>query len=150
MLGVGVVLTSTVLCRIHRYGPSFNANHEENRSLNNGPISLPVSRSDDVDQTICLAVDMCYSGFGVLTIAQGFIYSWQQLAVLRVFLGVFEGALLPATLFLLQVWYTRFEFHKRQAAYYLVGIASSGLSGLLAYGIEKMDGTAGIEGWRWM
>lgn len=94
--------------------------------------------------------DILSSAFGVLTIAQGFIHTWQQLAILRVFLGLFEGALLPATLFLLQVWYTRFEFHKRQAAYYLVGIASSGLSGLLAYGIEKLDGTAGIEGWRWM
>ncbi|KAK5168292.1 uncharacterized protein LTR77_006861 [Saxophila tyrrhenica] len=93
--------------------------------------------------TVCLC-------FGVLTIAQGFIHSWGALAALRVMLGVFEGALLPATLFLLQVWYTRFEFHKRQAAYYLVGIASSGLSGLLAYGIEKMDGTAGIAGWRWI
>ena len=38
----------------------------------------------------------------------------------------------------------------RQAAYYIVGIASSGLSGLLAYGIDKMDGIAGIAGWRWI
>lgn len=87
--------------------------------------------------------------FGVLTIAQGFVRSWATLALLRVLLGVFEGAFLPATLFLLAVWYTRFEFHRRQAAYYLVGIASSGLSGLLAFGIEKMDGTGGLEGWRW-
>ena len=36
------------------------------------------------------------------------------------------------------------------AVYYLVGIASSGLSGLLAYGIEKMDGDQGIAGWRWI
>ena len=89
-------------------------------------------------------------GFGVITIAQGFIHNWPSLAILRAVLGLFEGALLPGTLFLLQVWYTRFEFHKRQAAYYLVGIGSSGLSGLLAYGIERMDGTAGIDGWRWI
>ena len=43
--------------------------------------------------------DILHSAFGILTIAQGFIHSWGQLAVLRVFLGVFEGALLPATLF---------------------------------------------------
>lgn len=48
------------------------------------------------------------------------------------------------------MWYTRFEFQKRMAGYYLVGIASSGLSGLLAFGIEKMDGTAGLAGWRWI
>lgn len=93
--------------------------------------------------TVCLL-------FGVVTIAEGFIHNWGSLVALRLLLGAFEGALLPGTLFLLQLWYTRFEFAKRQAAYYLVGIASSGLSGLLAYGIEKMNGTAGIDGWRWI
>jgi hypothetical protein len=39
------------------------------------------------------------SAFGVLTIAQGFIQDWGSLAALRVLLGVFEGALLPSTLF---------------------------------------------------
>ena len=43
--------------------------------------------------------DTYFGAFGILTIAQGFIHTWGQLAILRVFLGVFEGALLPATLF---------------------------------------------------
>jgi MFS family permease len=89
-------------------------------------------------------------GFGAITIGQGFLKHWGELAACRILLGVIEGAFLPASLFLLQVWYTRFEYQKRVAAYYLVGIGSSGLSGLLAYGIEKMDGTAGIAGWRWI
>ena len=38
----------------------------------------------------------------------------------------------------------------RYAAFYVLGIASSGLSGLLAYGIEKMEGDAGIRGWSWI
>ena len=38
----------------------------------------------------------------------------------------------------------------RYAGFYVIGIASSGLSGLLAYGIEKMEGDAGIRGWSWI
>ena len=51
---------------------------------------------------------------------------------------------------MLSVWYPRYEAHKRLAAFYVVGIASSGLSGLLAYGLEQMEGTDGIRGWRWI
>lgn len=32
----------------------------------------------------------------------------------------------------------------------MLGITSTGLSGLLAYGIQTLDGTAGLEGWRWI
>ena len=39
---------------------------------------------------------------------------------------------------------------ERLAAFYVVGIASTGLSGLLAFALEKMDGTAGLAGWRWI
>lgn len=38
-------------------------------------------------------------GFGVITVAQGFIHDWGSLAALRAILGLFEGALLPGTLF---------------------------------------------------
>lgn len=93
--------------------------------------------------TICLL-------FGVITIGQGFVHHWGELALCRVLLGLFEGFFLPGSIFLLQVWYTRFEFQKRMAAYYVIGIGSSGLSGLLAYGIEKMDGTENLAGWRWI
>lgn len=48
------------------------------------------------------------------------------------------------------VWYTRYETHKRLASFYVLGIASTGFSGLLAYGIEKMNGSANLAGWRWI
>jgi hypothetical protein len=33
--------------------------------------------------------------------------------------------------------------------FYAAGALSGAFSGLLAYLIEKMDGIAGLEGWRW-
>ena len=72
------------------------------------------------------------SAFGLFTLSQGFIQSWGALAAIRFMLGLFEGLMLPSTLFrkifrprltkmsiilirgeVLQVWYTRYEFHKR-------------------------------------
>ena len=88
--------------------------------------------------------------WGAVSIGQGFVYSWGALAVCRVLLGLLEGGLVPGCIYLLSIWYVRFEVHKRIAAFYSLGIASNGISGLLAYGIEKMEGDASIRGWRWI
>ncbi|KAK5323449.1 hypothetical protein LTR93_005503 [Exophiala xenobiotica] len=88
--------------------------------------------------------------WGIITIGQGFCHSWGALLACRVLLGFLEGGLIPAAMFLISVWYTRYEAHTRLASFYVVGIASTGVSGLLAYGIENMDGDAGLEGWRWI
>ncbi|KAK5192635.1 hypothetical protein LTR99_009611 [Exophiala xenobiotica] len=88
--------------------------------------------------------------WSVITIGQGFCHSWTALAVCRALLGLLEGGLVPGVLYLLGCWYTRYEIGTRIAAFYVIGIMSAGISGLLAYGLEKMDGTAGIRGWRWI
>ena len=47
-------------------------------------------------------------------------------------------------------WYTRYELQVRVAGFYVIGNVSTGLSGLLAYGIERLAGTDGLNGWRWI
>lgn len=42
------------------------------------------------------------------------------------------------------------EVAKRNAAFYLLGSFFAGFGGILAYGVSKMDGIAGREGWRWI
>lgn len=88
--------------------------------------------------------------WGAVSIGQGFVQSWVLLAVCRLLLGLFEGGLVPGCMYLLSVWYLRYEIHKRIAGFYSLGIAANGLSGLLAYGIEQMEGADGIRGWRWI
>lgn len=46
--------------------------------------------------------------------------------------------------------YTRKEIASRMAIFYSGNIMASALSGIIAAGIFKMDGTLGIAGWRWM
>ena len=86
----------------------------------------------------------------MITIGQGFVKSWEALAVCRALLGLLEGGLVPAATFLLSVWYTRYEIQVRFGGFYVIGNASSGLAGLLAYGIEKRAGEDGLAGWRWI
>lgn len=88
--------------------------------------------------------------WGIITICQGFVKSWGTLALCRALLGFLEGGLVPAAMFLLYNWYTRYEIQARIAGFYVVGNASSGLAGLLAYGIEKMAGDSGLNGWSWI
>jgi hypothetical protein len=54
-----------------------------------------------------------------------------------------------AGLYLLSCWYTKFEVAKRYSVFYFVGSIASALSGILAYGLQQMEGVQGIRGWRW-
>ncbi|KAK5231482.1 hypothetical protein LTR96_009381 [Exophiala xenobiotica] len=88
--------------------------------------------------------------WGIITICQGFVKTWGELLLCRLLLGFLEGALVPSAMFLLFNWYTRYEIQARIAAFYVIGNASSGLAGLLAYGIEQMAGDNGLNGWSWI
>lgn len=89
-------------------------------------------------------------GFGLVVLGFGFVQNWTVLTGLRVMLGAFEACFFPSALFLVSMWYVRREVAKRNAFFYLVGNSVGGFGGVLAYGLQQMDGTAGLEGWRWI
>jgi hypothetical protein len=41
------------------------------------------------------------------------------------------------------------EVARRYSVFYFVGSIASALSGILAYGLQQMEGVQGIRGWRW-
>ncbi|CRG87188.1 putative transporter C1002,16c [Talaromyces islandicus] len=88
--------------------------------------------------------------WGATMIGFGFAPNWSVLAGLRVILGCLEAGFYPGCIFLLSAWYCRYELHKRNAGFYLIGSFASGFGGILAYGFMQMDGLAGISGWRWI
>ncbi|KAF7324885.1 High-affinity nicotinic acid transporter [Mycena kentingensis (nom. inval.)] len=93
------------------------------------------------------AVTLCW---GVVMIGMGFVKSWNQLAGLRVVLGIFEAASFPSSAYLLSTWYTRYEVGKRNAMFYLISSVSTAFAGILAYGLQQMSGLGGLSGWRWI
>lgn len=50
----------------------------------------------------------------------------------------------------LTLWYCRHEIQLRQAMFFSAASIAGAFSGLLAFGISKMDGVGGLEGWRWI
>lgn len=81
---------------------------------------------------------------------QGIVKSYNQLLVTRIFLGLTESGFFPAASYLLTTWYCRFEVQTRMACFFSAASLAGAFSGLLAFGIEKMEGIGGLEGWRWI
>lgn len=50
----------------------------------------------------------------------------------------------------LTMWYCRHEIQFRQALFFSAASVAGAFSGLLAFGISKMDGVGNLEGWRWI
>lgn len=85
--------------------------------------------------------------FGLVVIGFGLAKNWTTLVGLRILLGAFESCFFPSALFLVSMWYTRREVAKRNAFFYLLGNSVGGFGGVLAYGLQQMDGVQGHPGW---
>lgn len=88
--------------------------------------------------------------WGAVMIGMGFVQKWEDLAALRVILGILEAGFFPSCVYLLSTWYTRYEVGKRYSFFYLLGCVASAFAGILAYGLMQMDGLSGLTGWRWI
>ncbi|KAJ2912718.1 hypothetical protein MD484_g7692, partial [Candolleomyces efflorescens] len=68
----------------------------------------------------------------------------------RVFLGLTESGLFPGITFYLSLWYRRQDVAKRIAIFFSAATIAGAFGGLLAYGIEHMEGIGGLHGWQWI
>ncbi|KAF8529114.1 MFS transporter [Hysterangium stoloniferum] len=88
--------------------------------------------------------------WGTVTTLSGFMKNFGGLIAVRLFLGLCEGGLLPGMVLYLSSIYKRNELQLRIGIFYASASLSGAFGGLLAFGITKMDGVRGIEGWRWI
>ncbi|GKZ39790.1 hypothetical protein AbraIFM66950_001220, partial [Aspergillus brasiliensis] len=70
-------------------------------------------------------------------------------------MGSVQGSFLkagffPGAVYLVTQWYPPNVIQQRLAILYTASAISGAFSGLLAFGISKMDGIRGIAGWRWI
>lgn len=80
----------------------------------------------------------------------GICQDFKTLVVARFFLGVAEAPFYPGALYMLSLFYTKKEIATRISILYTANICGTAFAGLIAIGVFKMDGTAGLEGWRWL
>ena len=88
--------------------------------------------------------------WGIVTVCQGVTKSFAGLVTCRVLLGVFEAGFLPGSIYLISMYYKRYELQLRVSLFFSASILAGAFSGLLAYGIAHMGGVANYGAWRWI
>ncbi|KAL9101212.1 MAG: hypothetical protein Q9163_003494 [Psora crenata] len=109
--------------------------------------------------------------WGVVTVCQGLTRSYAGLVVCRVLLGLFEAGFFPGCMYLISMYYKRYELQWRFNLFFCTSILSGAFSGvthpsahpvwllpnadplrlqLLAYALANMAGIGGYNGWRWI
>ncbi|KAH8901167.1 putative MFS nicotinic acid transporter Tna1 [Thozetella sp. PMI_491] len=88
--------------------------------------------------------------WGICTTLTGIVQSYSGLLAVRFFLGLTESGLFPGITFYVSLWYPRQNAQLRLALIFASASMAGAFSGLLAYLIGKMEGVAGLEGWRWI
>ncbi|KAG4410573.1 hypothetical protein IFR04_016292 [Cadophora malorum] len=88
--------------------------------------------------------------WGVVMICFGFVHDWKALTALRILLGALEAGCFPGQYYLLSMWYSRYDMHKRFSIWYLIGVLGSAFGGIFALLFTQMAGLAGYGAWRWI
>ncbi|SMR46440.1 unnamed protein product [Zymoseptoria tritici ST99CH_1E4] len=88
--------------------------------------------------------------WGLVMTCTGFVQGFSGLCITRVLLGLFEAGFFPGAILIISRWYLPHESQTRIAVFFTASAFAGALSGLLAYGIVRMDGVGGYEGWRWI
>ena len=68
----------------------------------------------------------------------------------RIFLGLTEAGLFPGVTYYISLWYKRDEQAMRVAIFFSAATVAGAFGGLLAFGIQNMEGIAGLHGWAWI
>jgi MFS family permease len=88
--------------------------------------------------------------FGVITLCTGFVRTWQQMIVLRILLGAAMAGIFPGLSYLISTWYPRREQQLRFAFMQSGEVIVLATGSLVNYGLNRLNGRGGLEGWRWM
>ncbi|KAF3911174.1 hypothetical protein AA313_de0209198 [Arthrobotrys entomopaga] len=87
---------------------------------------------------------------GGITIATGFVKSAGGLYAARFCLGIVQAGVFPGVNYILSCWYRRSELGFRSAIFFSAAAISGSFGGLLAYGLQQMDGIGNRGGWSWI
>ncbi|OJD27884.1 hypothetical protein ACJ73_00722 [Blastomyces percursus] len=89
-------------------------------------------------------------GWGIVMTLTCVVKNFAGLVVTRFLLGVFEAGFFPGAVWTISRWYLPHETQTRLAIFYTASALAGAFSGLLAFGLAKLDGIGGLEGWRWI
>ncbi|THH16012.1 hypothetical protein EW146_g4559 [Bondarzewia mesenterica] len=88
--------------------------------------------------------------WGLIMTLMCLVNSFAGLIVARLFLGFAEAGLFPGITYYISLWYPRRKQARRVAIFFSAATVAGAFGGILAYGIEKMEGLGGLHGWQWI
>ncbi|KAL6302068.1 MFS general substrate transporter [Sparassis latifolia] len=88
--------------------------------------------------------------WGLVMLSMAFVKNFGGLITARVFLGITESGLFPGVTFYLCLWYPRATQAQRVSIFLSAATVAGAFGGILAFGIEKMNGLRGLAGWSWI
>ncbi|APA09610.1 hypothetical protein SS1G_06231 [Sclerotinia sclerotiorum 1980 UF-70] len=88
--------------------------------------------------------------WGLVATFQTFIKNKSGFLATRFLLGLCESGFIPGTLWYLTKWYTKRELGKRTVLFFTGSYLANLLNGLIAYGLLRLRGRAGLAGWQWL
>lgn len=88
--------------------------------------------------------------FGLITLGTAFIQTWHQMIAIRILLGISMAGIQPGLTYLISTWYTRKEQQLRFAFLQFGEVIVLATGNIANYGLNHLDGNAGLAGWRWM
>ncbi|KAJ6184196.1 hypothetical protein N7519_005497 [Penicillium mononematosum] len=88
--------------------------------------------------------------WGIVVTLTGVVKNFSGLCAVRVLLGIFESGFFPGAVWVITQWYQPHEVQSRIAIFYTASALAGAFSGLLAFGLAKMRGIGGYNGWRWI
>ncbi len=95
-------------------------------------------------------LSFCIFCFGIITIGVGFVKNFGGFVACRILLGVFESGTFPGIFYLLGTYYRRTEAQRRYSFFFSSTCLAGGFGGLIAYGVNHLDGKLGRAGWRYI
>lgn len=95
-------------------------------------------------------LSMLLFGWSAFTLGFMGIQTYAQVIVLRFLIGAFEAGFFPAIVYLTTFWYRPEERTLRIAFVNSSATLAGAFGGCIAYGMGKLNGTAGLEGFRWL
>ncbi|KAI1625629.1 major facilitator superfamily domain-containing protein [Exophiala viscosa] len=88
--------------------------------------------------------------WGTIVMTISAVKNIQGLLTARFFLGIPEAGVVPTSIMYFSFWYKPTERALRIGIFHAANALASGVGGFLAVGIDKLDGRAGLESWRWL
>jgi MFS family permease len=86
--------------------------------------------------------------FGIVAMSTALSKDFNEIMVVRFFLGIAEAGFPPGVLFFLSYWYRKEELGQRNALFLVAGPLANAFGSIIAFGILQLN--AGLNGWQWL